>query len=102
MKNNFNCSVLHVYPILKRISKVSPTIKSEAELLRANEVRDLGNMLLAMYADIIKNAHNNMNDKIQNKAVVLNRQNIQPRLIKVSLFFEYLFFKLAFLFIAFW
>jgi hypothetical protein len=44
-------------------------------------------MLLAIYADIIKNAHHNLDEKIQNKAVVLNRQSIQPRLIKVILFF---------------
>ena len=83
----FFLSLLHVYPILKRVSNVSPTIKTEADLLRANEVKDLGNMLLAIYSDIIKNANWNLNEKIQNKAIVLNRQGITQRLIKVILFF---------------
>jgi hypothetical protein len=43
-------------------------------------------MLLAIYSDIIKNAHSNLNEKINNKAVVLNRQSIQPRLVKVCFF----------------
>jgi len=68
---------------LKRISNVSPTFKTEADLLRANEVRELGNMLIALYSDIIKNADINLDEKIRSKAIVLKRQGIKPRLIKV-------------------
>lgn len=84
MKNiGFSVSLLHVYPVLKRMSNVSGTLRTEADLLRVNEVRDLGNMLLALYADIIKNAHSNLQERIQSKATILQRQKIQPRLIKV-------------------
>lgn len=88
--------VLHVYPVLKRVSNVSPTLKTEADLLRANEVKDLGNMLLAIYSDLIKNAHYDLNDRLQRKAIILNRQQIKPRLIKVCslLFFVSIHFLL--------
>jgi hypothetical protein len=76
-------SVLHVYPILKRTSHVSPSLRTETDLLRAHEVRELGNMLLAVYSDLIKNADLNLDERIQSKAIVLNRQAIKPRLIKV-------------------
>lgn len=55
-------------------------------------------MLLALYSDIIKYSHINLNQKIQSKAIVLNRQKIKPRLIKVNLF---LFFSFLFYFILF-
>ena len=80
---NSTDSVLHVYPVLKRVSNVSLTLKTEADLLRANEVRDLGNMLMAVYSDLIKNAGYDFNERIQRKATILKRQQIQPRLIKV-------------------
>ena len=91
-------SVLHVYPVLKRVSNVSPTLKTEADLLRANEVKDLGNMLMAIYSDLIKNAHYDLNDRLQRKAVILNRQQIKPRLIKVCSFL-FFFFSIYFLFL---
>lgn len=87
IKTNFKIclfSLLHVYPILKRISYVSETLKTEADLLRVNEVRELGNMCLALYADIIKYADINLNDRIRSKAIVLNRRGIKPRLIEVT------------------
>ncbi len=95
-------SLLHVYPILKRISHVSPTFKTEADLLRANEVRDLGNMLLALYSDIIKNADVNLDERIRNKAIVLNRQGIKPRLIQVIKYSFFPFIDYINFIIAFW
>lgn len=75
--------MLHAYPVLKRTSKVSRTLKTEADLLRAAEVRELGNMLLAIYSDIIKNADVNLDERIRSKAIVLNRQRVKPRLVQV-------------------
>ena len=79
----FHYSVLHSYPVLKRTSEVSPTLKTESDLLRATEVRELGNMLLALYSDIIKNADLNLDKRIRSKAIVLNRQRVKPRLVQV-------------------
>ena len=82
------------------MSNVSGTLKTEADLLRVNEVRDLGNMLLALHSDIIKNAHYNLQERIESKAIVLQRQKIQPRLIKVEhfvFFFEAIIFCFFFL-----
>jgi hypothetical protein len=44
-------------------------------------------MLIALYSDIIKHADINLDEKIKSKAIVLNRQRIKPRLIKVNLVF---------------
>lgn len=83
---------------MKRISNVSPTFKTEADVLSANEVRDLGNMLIALYSDIIKNADINLDEKIRSKAILLKQQGIKPRLIKVirTSFIYYIHFIIVF------
>lgn len=57
-------------------------------------------MLLALYSDIIKNADINLDERIQNKAIVLNRQRIKPRLIKVIQYY-YIFIYFIY-FLVFW
>ncbi len=58
-------------------------------------------MLIALYSDIIKHADINLDEKIKSKAIVLNRQRIKPRLIKVNLLFI-LFYYFIYLFLEFW
>lgn len=83
---------------MKRISNVSPTFKTEADVLSANEVKDLGNMLIALYSDIIKNGDVNLDEKIRSKAILLKQQGIKPLLIKVirTSFTYYIHFIIVF------
>ncbi|CAF4580348.1 unnamed protein product [Rotaria socialis] len=75
-------SLLHLYSILKQHCNVSPTLNSQSDLLHTTDVRGLGTMFLTTYSNIIKNANANLDEKVRNKAVVLNIQDINPRMIE--------------------
>ena len=74
------------YPAMKKLMNISSSLKTETELLRLNQVRELGNMLLAVYNDLIKHAEINLDEKIRSKATVLAKQTLDPQLIKVIIF----------------